>query len=486
MNETKTKTKTNHLQELLSFFKATGIGEGDTNAGANSLAVMTVTLANVSRTGSGIQTKEMGHMRAGTSLLVGSGLTSSLVQDKVITEAIVCQNNLVAQIRRLRGDKIANAERKGMMSAQFPTGSTPNHAQNALYQLEQSAKESGIHPTEALQKWETVIGLPPNPRIDDLAARPKIVATARNSRDLENQLNGLHDNRPLVVLGLNSPADAAALSETCTSLLNGLLPHGDGGEMVTGNLLITDHGDVLAKIAPNAGDKTTWLGRMPWLVDGNTGPDAVEAGEGVGKIRVDDMTGYFSAALKGVLARRMNNHDASPTVHEFDLGAAQLSWVRFLQKMESRLPGITGTARSLLASLAFGLIELAGAMHKSIARNPFLDPPAAKDLPVKPAGVEALARWIIRRMANARAEMLGTAERERLQLLAKRIVERLCDSNQSTREIYRGLGISAAEAERLLFPMQKGGLLHRSEGKWGLSKDAALLRDDVQNLFIDV
>ena len=243
---------------------------------------------------------------------------------------------------------------------------------------------------------------------------------------------------------------------------------------------------MLAKIAPNAGDKTTWLGRMPWLVDGNTGPDAVEADAGQGMIRVADMTGYFSAALTGVLAGRMNNHDASPTVHDFDLGAAQLRWVRFLQEMECRLPGITGTARSLLASLAFGLIELARAMRQSTMRNPFLDPPPVEDLPVMPAGVEALARWIIHRMANARAAMIGTAEREMLGLLAKRVVERLCDGNLSTRDIYRGLGISAAMADRLLFPMQKGGLLHRSEGKWGLSKDAALLRDDVQNLFIDV
>lgn len=482
MNE----TESNHLQELLTTFRATCLGEGDTNAGANSLAVMSVTLANVSRTGSGIQTRELGCMRAGTSLLVGSGLTSSLVQDKVITETITCQNNLVAQIRRLRGDKIADAERKGIKLAQFPTGPNPNHAQNALYQLEQSEKDSGIHPSEVLHKWETVIGLPPNPRIDDLAARPKILVTARNSRDLKSQLHGLHDNRPLVMLGLNSPADAAALSETCTSLLSGLLPHGDGGEMVTGNLLVTDHGDVLAKIAPNGDDKTTWLGRMPWLVDGNTGPDAVEADAGEGMVRVADMTGYFSAALTRVLAGRLNNHDASPTVHVFDLGAAQLRWVRFLREMECRLPGITGTARSLLASLAFGLIELARAMRQSTAHNPFLDPPPVKDLPVKPAGVEALARWIIRRMANARAAMLGASQRERLQRLAKRIVERLSDGNQSTREIYRGIGISAAKAETLLFPMQKGGLLHRSEGKWGLSKDAALLRDDVQNLFIDV
>jgi hypothetical protein len=267
---------------------------------------------------------------------------------------------------------------------------------------------------------------------------------------------------------------------------NGLLPHGEGGEMVTGNLLLTDHGDVLAKIAPNAGDKNTWLGRMPWLVDGNTGPDAVEADAGEGMVRVADMTGCFSAALTRVLAGRLNNHDASPTVHVFDLGAAQLRWVRFLRKMECRLPGITGTARSLLASLAFGLIELARAMRQCTAHKPFLDPPPVEDLPVKPDEVEALARWIIHRMANSRAAMLGTAEREMLGLLAKRIVERLSDGNQSTREIYRAIGISAAKAEKLLLPMQRGGLLQRSEGKWGLSKDAALLMDDVQNLFIDV
>ncbi len=465
--------ETQHLTQLLTQFDVTNLGEGDSNAGANVLSIVAVTLANLSRSGSGIQSPRLGRMRVGASLLVNGGLTASLVQDNVVTEAIVRQNNLVAQLRRLIGDKIADADKNGVRMIEFPTGPKSNYAGNALYQLEQSNPEIPMDELGLLEKWGDVIGLPPNPRIDDLAARPKLVVTARSPRDLESQLRGLHDNRPLVVLGLNSPADAAALSETCTCLLNGLLPCGDGGEMATGNLLITDPGNVLAKIAPNASDKATWLGRMPWLIDGNSGPDAIEADAGNGKARVANMSGRFGEALTRVIAKRLNNHDASPTVHPFDLDAAQMRWVEFLQDMEGRLPGITGTARSLLPTLAFGLTELA-----TVVRG--------RSLPVTTAGVEALARWIIYRMANARAAMLGTAEREMLRQLAQRVVVRLSGCNLSTRDIYRSLSISAAKGDKLLLPMERGGLLHRSEGKWGLSKDASLLMADVRNLFIDV
>jgi hypothetical protein len=121
--------------------------------------------------------------------------------------------------------------------------------------------------------------------------------------------------------------------------------------------------------------------------------------------------------------------------------------------MEDRLPGITGTARGLLATLAFGLIELANA-------------PNCKQLPVTPEGVEALGRWIIDRMANARAEMLFSADLERHMKIAQKIFFNLGQGGMGDRDIYRQVNISADLCRALLLNMKADGMLRYNERKW--------------------
>ena len=149
------------------------------------------------------------------------------------------QNHLTAHLRRLIGDKVAEARRKGLKMPMFPAGPETNTAENALFQLEQRGLAVS---SQAEMLWAEALLFPPNPRIDDLAARPKILVTARGAKDLDKQLDGLHGNRPLVVIGLNDPADASAYADTCNALLNGPFPVGHGGETVTGYLLVTDPG----------------------------------------------------------------------------------------------------------------------------------------------------------------------------------------------------------------------------------------------------
>ena len=159
-----------------------------------------------------------------------------------------------------------------------------------------------------------------------------------------------------------------------------------------GNLLITDPGNLLARIAPrpvrNAAGSDAWCGWSMATTDPT--PRKPMRDEGCGRRQCcGNMIGRFGKALIEALAKRLNNHDAGTVVHEFDLAVAQFRWVRFLKEMETQLPGISGTARGLLATLAFGLLELANANANANARN-------RKRLPVTPEGVEALGRWVIR------------------------------------------------------------------------------------------
>ena len=456
------------LSELLTSFNATWLGQGEINAGTNALVARAVTLSNLSRTGSGLQLPGLNRLRAGANLFVSGGLSSSFVSDDV-AEVAIRQNNLTAQLGRLIRDKVEDATKKGQKTIEFPSGPGANVAENALFQLEQGDSMDLFDP---LEKWGEVLNFPPNPRIDDLAARPKVLVTAKGAKDLEKQLNGLQGNRPLVCLSLNGTAEAGSYADSCDALLSGPYPVGEFGETFKANLIVTDPGNVLARIAPKGEDKAGWLGRMVWLVDSTLGPNAAENAPEPGKFYVSDTGGRFGEALNSVLAKRLNNRDAGTVAHPFDLTQAQIDWVAYLKGMEGRLPGITGTARGLLATLAFGLIELAKAPH-------------CTRLPVTPEGVEALGRWVIERMANARVAMLGTAEIEKKRHLAQRVLGKLADGNFSKRDICRAFTIPATRCEEVLTVLEPAGLVRQVDGNWERLNKGPFRDTEMDALFID-
>ena len=454
-----TTENNHHFQKLLTTFDAIGLGEGDRIAGGNLLAAMAITLANISRTGSGIGSPGLGRMRAGMSALVSGSLSSSLINDDVVREVAINQNNLSAQLQRLFGDKLADARKNGLTSIEFPSGPKANPSENALFQLEQ--KESLVT-YDVQDKWAEALHYPPNPRIEDLAARPKVFVTATCAADLERQLVGLHGSRPLVVLGLNRPADAAALGDTCTAIMDGRFPAGPLGETAAGNLLITDPGDVLTDVAKSADDKAAWLGRLLWLVDGDAGPEPPGLAEGEIEVRLVNMAERFATALNQAFAARLNNHDAGSKVHELDLAAAQFRWVKFLKGMEKDLPGICGTARGLLATLSFGLLELG--RTKGCDR-----------LEVNVEGIEAFARHLVLRMAKARAAILFSADEARKLKDMRRIFCQLGGGQQMRqRDIYRNLTILAPYCGELLLEMETGGLVRRTGDTWEKAEGATI------------
>lgn len=172
-----------------------------------------------------------------------------------------------------------------------------------------------------------------------------------------------------------------------------------------------------------------------------------------GDPRPENMAGRFGGALSRVFGARLNNHDSGTTVHEFDLDAAQLRWVGYLRSLEPRLPGISGTARRLLATLAFGLLELG--RGGEVGR-----------LPVSVGGVEALGQHLVERMAHAYESITRTAENERKNELIRRMFVVLAGGPMSKRDLYRRMSIDAALCEELLLEMDAGGLVQPAEHGW--------------------
>jgi hypothetical protein len=453
-------------QQLLASFNATCLGEGDTSAGANLLVAMAVTLANLARPGSGIVTPCLGHLRAGASLLASGSLTAPLVRDHVVAEATARQNNLAAHLRRFRDAKIADEKKR--TSRGIGSALIPEPPRCSLFDLE---IDYPFLTGEQSAPWSKAVARLHDPVLDELADRPRLLVTARGHRDLAGQLERLHENRALVVLGLACPADVPALAETCDALLDGLYPCGDPGETATANLLVTAPAEVLARAIANPVGQAAWPARMTWLVDGDAGPDATEAGAIEGIVRTLNMVGRFGEALTRAFARRLDIHHPTPTAHAFDLAHAQIRWARFLQEMERHIPGVTGAARGLLATLAFGLVELA-------------DAPGCRPLTVTPAGVEGLARRVILRMARARAAIRDSARQDGHHHHARRILCKLGDGALPERAIYRALTMRAGLCQELLLTLRSAGLVRRVGHRWELAKENLPAEAETRHLFL--
>jgi hypothetical protein len=304
------------------------------------------------------------------------------------------------------------------------------------------------------EAWEEVVIDPPNPRIEDLAVQPKIIVTASGAAVLERQLVGLHLGHPLVLLGLRH-AKGGRLGELCTALMDGLLPAGIGGETIKGNLLVTDPSQVLHEVTKTNDNKTGWLGRLVWLIDGDAGPEVSKAFGKKPPVHLDDIALRFGTALSRAFAKRLNNHSPEPVVHKANLKSAQIRWVTFLKGMEDQLPGISGTARRLLATLVFGLREIVNAMKTPDGFKYYID------------GIEAFARFLVHRMANARAAILWSAEDAQKQQLKTKILYKINGDPLLPRDIYHNIrGLPANQCRELLLELEAEELATRIGDRW--------------------
>ena len=133
-----------------------------------------------------------------------------------------------------------------------------------------------------------------------------------------------------------------------------------------------------------------------------------------------------------------------------------------INTLADRSTRISGAARGLLATLAFGLVEL-GRGDREI-----------RQLRVSVVGVEAFARLLVRRMAQAYGSMTRTAETERKNDLIRRMFVALATGAMSKRDLYRRMGIGAALCEELLVEMDAGGLVQPADSGWERIKGATL------------
>jgi hypothetical protein len=333
----------------------------------------------------------------------------------------------------------------------FIDQASANQSESALRNMLSSS--SGM--TYGGNSWAMVMGSPPNPLFEHLTTDTKIIVTASSPSTLKAQLRGSHQGYPLVLHTLNRTSTGEGMADLCGSIMDGLFPDGDDGKTAQGNFLIIDPDDMLAQLAQRGDDHSAWLGRLLWLVDSNAGPELPEYEPTASPL--GSISSKFEAALSQAFGKRVNHENQNPTIHELDITQSQIHWIKFLNTQEDRLPGITGKARNLLATLVFGVLELTS--KGRLTDNP------KKNL----VGIEVFAQLLIKRMANARSAILYSAKAARNDQLKGDIIRKLTDGPHTIRKLTRRFSSLKTEpCHEMLLDLEEEGMVFNSEGMWHL------------------
>ena len=454
---------------LLYIFDVAALGEGDLIAGANTLAAMACAIANVQRPGSRIEDEDGTGVAVGTSVLVSGGLSTSVIAEKIVSGLGSRQNNYVAHLRDWH-HLAAREEATSPNTRGFNPGEMmEKDTSTTLYKLQNDVSFPGTVTSAA---YAALVKPPAGYGKRDLFNRPSVFVTAAKPAELTKALGHCHLGRPFIHVGLDQAADCPRFGDVCLGAMDGRLTTGPLAETVRGHVLVTDPAELLAEIIHGGDIDGGWLARMPWLTDCAAGPElGIErsatttptAARGPAPAKFNGLQARYESAMDLAWGGRFDFRETAPATLKLNGFAPwQAAWVRFLKTMEADLPGITGAARPLLATLMFGLIRIAGAAKA----------PAGVTWDI--ADVEPFARWLVRRMANARAALMHAGRQARLERLATTMVHKLDgQAPLKVRDISRMFHhLGAEDCQDALTLLHLRGAVACTDNRWSL-KDAA-------------
>jgi hypothetical protein len=195
------------------------LGEGDVGAGANPLAAMTCSLANVQRPGSGLVNGNGDTIGVGASFLVSGARSVSLISDKVLAGLATRQNNLVSDLTQETASDEVEAKKSTWPMDHSPADFMADLQASMLATLYRPFP--GIGPAGSAGSWSRLVETPPLPTFDDLAANPMVFVTGCTPASLTQQSEHYHPGRPFVDVGVGSAdnvvSSCAAFTYLCLS-----------------------------------------------------------------------------------------------------------------------------------------------------------------------------------------------------------------------------------------------------------------------------
>lgn len=444
-------TDTSPLQTLLTTFRVQNLGDGDLNQGINTLTAMAISLANLAPDAGLVFDAKGRTTRLGANLLVTGSASSGAISDEVTTEIGLRQKNLHLALQRFQ--EWLNEEKSKPLSSPPPQGKVAFGAENVLAEIFQGLGPLGGTENE---QWGTILTADSTECFPDFVKSSNFFIAASKPQNLAHEVTALRPGHPVIHLGLSHPSDFASYAEAGAAILEGRFTSKEG-ESVKGNIFMTDPLELLRDLAQSPDERTAWMKQFLWLCDGNTGPEvspprsATEDSDSIRK--------RYGIALTRILAQRLNRRRQSPMSFSLDTRASVIRFRRFLDKMEPKLPGITGACRNLINSLVFGLGEMAR---------------IEKQFPVSSEAAEELAMLLVRRMANVRSTMIHEGALKQRQDHIRRIFNKLARGEYNTRTIYKDLSIPADECRACLAWLEGSELINESSGKWCLADNAEL------------
>jgi hypothetical protein len=427
---------TNKLTRLLHTFDAQRLGEGDMSAGANVLAAMACAIANIHRHGARIAFGDGPSYRIGSSVLAYGPLTSALVAERVSGVLAEYQSNLDSHCNEWElAKQLRPASLDGSKTDERFTVAPNTQSLQALKEDMRGVARDNL---------AVLLSPMPNSRKRALVERPLLFSSGARPTQLGAALERGHAGQLLVHDVLRAPSHCADIALGGLPLIDGCLTVGKLACPARGHLLLCDPSLVLDEVLRENSSARRLMLRLPWLVDGQAGPslpvpENSVAGVTTYRPRLDRMEERFRAGLKTAWLKRLDYTIEEPETLAFNLSDQQARWVAFLQQKEADFPGISATARPLLATLLFGLRQMVNSLPKPEGVTFYVD------------DVEALARILVQRMCNARTVILHDASKEDRERKLQVMLEKLSAGPTSVRDLTRRHHrLSANEARELL------------------------------------
>lgn len=464
-----TTHETPHLQNMLTRFGVKRLGEGDTAAGANLLAAMACSLANLQRPGSGLATEDGETIAVGTSILVSGGHSVSLISEKVLAGLATCQNNLVSHL----SNKIQSDEEESKKKSKWSAASSSPEDFMAGFQkpmLDTIYKPQGFFNTgNVANAWSNLVNTPVEPNLKDLMEQPVVFVTGITPETLGRQLERSHLGRPLMHVGVVSARDFPRFEQICPTIMDGRITSGSTMTSIRGTVMVTDPSGALDEAVKADLPNARWVSRLLWLVDGDAGSEPGKPVDDNTLIPLDRLAVRYQTAMSKAWGERLNNQTTAPETVKFEFTKSQARWMAFLKSLEPQCPGISGTARNLYATLGFGLSRLVSAIETTPVFKWSTD------------DAEALARFLVKRMVNARAAMLHSAEDEWKRQLMEKILIKLMDGPLEHRAIIRRFHkLSTVQCLQFLNILENKGQVTRVENMWCLPQHANTIAAPLQ------
>lgn len=439
---------------LLHQFQATTLGEGNLITGSNVLAVMALTLANISPPGSCVIDPANGtRIPVGMSMVIRGGLSCGMVQDRVLSALESRQSNLYAHIHqtlaRSKQQKDPISEMREMVE------SNKKITQPTI--LDQLKRGAIFNDRDLHDKLRLLLHPPHEMDADEITNAPVIYAGIGSEQCLSSAMNFAQRRRLLVHTSLSRQTGAKLLVHACEELVSGCAQRKGVGAGVKGEVIVTDPTSALDGMLAND-LAAVWLERMLWITDYAVGPQIEITSVDAKQPQLPRIDYVFEEALEKMITRRLDYQQPQPDHFSYAVSANQCEWNAFLAQLESRFPGISATLRSLWASLLFGLVRMIEAA------------PSDERIKISIPQIDSFARLLAMRMVDTRAVILQEYRQKQVEILCSKFLLKLVEGPQTLRELIRRFDrIDASTCREVLERLTQLGLVKFRNKQWALN-----------------